>query len=130
MNVITDISLNNELGIVILEDSKAAHDDIFLDPRFVIGNGNESSFEGSLLVSKAFDVLIFRYGLWRVLLMFTSIWCDGSRPDLLYVLEFLTRSYRKVLGRNARRRLCSENVCIAFGKAIKMRVRWLNVDVM
>ena len=27
MNVVTDISLNNEWGIVILEDSKAAHDD-------------------------------------------------------------------------------------------------------
>ena len=53
---------------------------------------NESSFEGSLLVSKAFDVLILRYELWRVLLMFTLIWCDGSLLDLLYVLELLTRS--------------------------------------
>ena len=42
MIVITDIGLNNEWGIVILEDSKAAHDDSLLDPRFVIGNGNES----------------------------------------------------------------------------------------
>ena len=39
MNVVTDISLNNEWGIVILEDSKAAHDDFL---RSVFGNGNDS----------------------------------------------------------------------------------------
>ena len=61
---------------------------------------DESSYVGSLLVSEAFNVLILRYGLWRVLLKFTSIWCDGSRPDLLYVLELLT--HREDLVKNAR----------------------------
>ena len=36
------------------------------------------------------------------ILMFMSIWCDGSRLDLLYVLELLTRSYGKDLVKNAR----------------------------
>ena len=52
-----------------------------------------------LLWSKR-HVLILRYGLWKVLLKFTSIWCVGSRPDILYVLELLTQSGRSC--KNAR----------------------------
>ena len=88
---------------------------------------HESSFEGSLLVSEAFDVLILRYGLWRVLLMFTSIWCDGSRPDLLYALELVTRSYGKISCKTLVRKFCvPENVSLSRKRQDESKVaqRW------
>jgi len=39
--------------------------------------------------------------------MFTSIWCDGSRPDLLYALELLTRSLEKFREKRSWENLCS-----------------------